>query len=322
MSTPERQNERRRSVRRGQNTSQSRSPDREMMGKQEKLFDKMLDKAADKFSAKIDAKMDSLLARFEGIVDKKMAVIDKKVDDKFEEFKKRMDEQDKKMEKFEQRTAASTSLSSNIPKPLIATYGSASTRSSSVRTAGSDTAADERRRRSLVLSGFSQDTPRRLITDFVGNLLKDKDVEFEGIFVPGKFASIAVVRFSNADKRDAFWKGLKDSPNPVFHDQDLDKQCKLFWNPDRTPSELSLRRLLGKIKKFLVTHNSHGGVQLFEAADVVMDARRNAGAVYIRRDKVAEVKDLKVSTLAVLGSKYHKSQADINQFLEAESQRV
>ena len=196
----------------------------------------------------------------------------------------------------------------------------ASRRSGSASAPGNDTFADERRRRTLVLSGFGRDTPRSLIMEFLEAHCAEKDIKYEGIFIPGKFASIAMVRFHSAEKLDEFMNKVRESDKHVFHDEGKDHT--LYWNPDRTPDERALRRSLGKIKKFLITNNSRDGTNLFAAEDVVTEARRGNGTVWIKRDKVAEIRNLKIVPLQQFTSKYGMKETDLSAFIAAEESRV
>ena len=235
---------------------------------------------------------------------------------------------DKKFAEFESRmlsliAANNKNLNSNSNNTTSVPHSvgsNASRRSGSASAPGNDTFADERRRRTLVLSGFGRDTPRSLIMEFLEAHCAEKDIKYEGIFIPGKFASIAMVRFHSAEKRDEFMNKVRESEKLVFHDEGKDHT--LYWNPDRTPDERALRRSLGKIKKFLITNNSRDGTNLFAAEDVVTEARRGNGTVWIKRDKVAEIRELKIVPLQQFTSKYGMKETDLSAFIAAEESRV
>jgi len=166
-----------------------------------------------------------------------------------------------------------------------------------------------------VLSGFGRDTPRKQISDKIVELLKETSVEQEGIFVPGKMASIGVVRFSTASDCDMFFKKVvADDTHPEFEGR------RLYWNPARTPEERTASRLLSKVKKYLITHNVVNGVEVFKADDITTQSKKKNGLVWIKRDRVAEIKHENVIPSEALSNKYGLKGEDLLVFIAAESE--
>ena len=204
MGTPERQNERRRSPRRAIDASPAADA---MVDKQEKLFSKMIDRASDAFSTRMEDKLEGILTRFEGIVNQKVATIEKKFDDKFEEFKKRMDEQEKRIVQSEQRTSVSPSLSASTARPV---GSGAAHRVNSVPVM--ETNRSSKHGPAVVVTGFPRDSKKKIVEEFVKEAIEGMpDFKHLKCFAPGVRTSMAIVRVSSNEEGFAFCKAFKDN---------------------------------------------------------------------------------------------------------------
>ena len=168
----------------------------------------------------------------------------------------------------------------------------------------------ERRLRTLVLSGFPFDTDKQVIKTAAERLLLG--VPFKAIIVPAPFAQVAFIHFHSIKEKEDFHNVRIQAAVAGSPDFDASGN-RLFWNNDRDKAERLLASRTSKARKALIA----GGVA---ATDVKGNYKQ--GVVWVKGRRVLETTGAAWKALDDFSEVTGISKEQFDGFLALEEKRV